>query len=145
MRTVILPSVALAFLLSTACGSAKPCTKCAQVAGNYTVTVQSVPAGSSHCDYVKLTGGTETMTVAQSGSNLTLNGPGFTMKGTLYEDKTFAYDPINWDQGTAGHTTADMSGTFYGQAPQWQANGSFEVTAVDYGCSIVADAKWTEQ
>lgn len=132
----------LLLLACVACGSAspQPCTACLAVAGGYTETAQS---NQVSCDNLQLffNGGSQPLTLTQSGSALTLTG-GFS--GVLHEDGSAIFGPIPATAQSADGTSPPtpgklrLAGFFFEQSGALRFEGSYTFIADSSGCQLDA-------
>lgn len=138
----LLPALLVLLPVLVACGEVAPCTTCRDVAGSYQLEADPVDANAYDCPDVYFSGGSGMVSIGQDGSVLTYDG-WWQMKGTLFEDDTFSFEPAPYDSAV-GTVRVMASGSFFdGEGGTRTASGNFLFSVVDYGCTVTAPMRLT--
>lgn len=127
----------------------KPCTSCPKVAGTYNESIMAEPASASSCGELTSGGGSDMVTVTQSGSSIQIF-PGSTseLQGTLNSDNSVSLGAVAGVtfEGNAG--TIGLAGNFTianGVATGFEGQYNFFLTASSStpSCSLSSPVTWS--
>lgn len=128
-----------------ACGRAKPCTKCPNVAGKYDENAPEASPGTSTCGQIGVSDSSGTVTIKQDGNRLSyISTLSNRYEGVLLEDDSVEFEPRKLDSigGKPGHMYISMR--FHEKESHWEFTSKTIATWDEGGCSVTGFSSGTQ-